>query len=255
MRLRYLLLLCLLIVVAIVPVFAAWELYEETNVEGTISGTIKKGSVIKMQSGSVYEVTDLTLQLVLELAPEALVLKDGAQFKLSIKGFDSPLICKQLVPPTAIKIDTQSDQKSTSPPDAASFKDIPLDRLMPLDQQRLIGIQKLTAVEQERLRVYLINLYLQGIKQGKQSQSASSSSTATPRATASTIESQIDGEFEGWEGETIVKLTNGQIWQQTEYHYHYHYAYMPKVLIYYSGAGYKMKVDGIDRAVGVTQIK
>jgi len=28
----------------------------------------------------------------------------------------------------------------------------------------------------------------------------------------------------GWDGETIVKLINGQIRQQTEYHYHYHYA-------------------------------
>lgn len=255
MRFRYLHLSCLLTVLAITPVFAAWELYEETNVKGTISGTIRKGSVIKMQSGSVYEVTDLTLQLVLELAPEALVLKDGGQFKLSIKGFDEPLICKQLVPPTAAKTALHAGQKSTPPPDAASSKDIPLDTLMPPAQQRLMGIQKLTPEEQERLRVYLINLYLQGIEQGKRSQAASSSSTATPRSTASTIESQIDGEFEGWEGETIVKLTNGQIWQQTEYHYHYHYAYMPKVLIYRSGAGYKMKVDGIDRAVGVTQIK
>ena len=66
------------------------------------------------------------------------------------------------------------------------------------------------------------------------------------------IESRIDGEFEGWEGETIGKLMNGQIWLQTEYHYHY--AYMPEVLIYSSGSGYKMKVDGVNRAVGVRRI-
>ncbi len=66
------------------------------------------------------------------------------------------------------------------------------------------------------------------------------------------IESQIDGDFEGWEGETIVKPTNGQIWQQSEYYYHYHYAFMPKVLIFRSGGGYKMKVDGVEKSVGVT---
>lgn len=71
----------------------------------------------------------------------------------------------------------------------------------------------------------------------------------------SIIESQIDGDFEGWEGETIVKLVNGQIWQQTEYHYHYHYSFMPKVLIYKSDYGYKMKVDGIDKNIGVTRLK
>ena len=69
------------------------------------------------------------------------------------------------------------------------------------------------------------------------------------------IESQIEGDFEGWEGETIVKLMNGQIWQQTEYYYHYHYAFMPNVLIFRSGGGYKMKVDGVEKAVGVSRLK
>jgi len=31
------------------------------------------------------------------------------------------------------------------------------------------------------------------------------------------IESRVDGEFEGWDGETIFPLTNGQIWQQVQY--------------------------------------
>jgi hypothetical protein len=71
----------------------------------------------------------------------------------------------------------------------------------------------------------------------------------------SVIESRVDGEFEGWEGETVVKLMNGQIWVQTEYYYHYHYAYMPSVLIYQSGGGWKMKVEGVDKAVRVEQLR
>lgn len=69
------------------------------------------------------------------------------------------------------------------------------------------------------------------------------------------IESQIDGDFKGWEGETIVKLMNGQIWQQSEYYYQYLYAFMPKVLIFRSGVGYKMKVDGVEKSVGVSLLK
>lgn len=68
------------------------------------------------------------------------------------------------------------------------------------------------------------------------------------------IESQIEDDFEGWEGETIVKLINGQIWQQSEYYYHYHYAFMPKVIIFRSG-GFKMKVEGIEKSVGVERLK
>jgi hypothetical protein len=71
----------------------------------------------------------------------------------------------------------------------------------------------------------------------------------------SIIEGQIEGDFEGWEGETIVKLTNGQIWQQSEYYYYYRYAFMPKVLIFKSGSAYKMKVEGIERPVGVMRLK
>lgn len=69
------------------------------------------------------------------------------------------------------------------------------------------------------------------------------------------VESQIDGEFQGWEGETIFKLMNGQIWQQSQYSYTYHYAYMPSVIIYSSGGGYKMKVDGVNDTIYVKQLR
>ena len=58
------------------------------------------------------------------------------------------------------------------------------------------------------------------------------------------IESKINGEFKGWEGETTYELSNGQVWQQSKYKYQYKYAYMPRVLIYNPGGGYIMKVKG-----------
>lgn len=66
------------------------------------------------------------------------------------------------------------------------------------------------------------------------------------------VESKIDGEFTGWNGETIFKLMNGQIWQQSLYAYYYHYAYMPQVLIYSSvSGGWKLKVEGINQTISV----
>jgi hypothetical protein len=73
-----------------------WEVYEETNLVGSISGTIQQGHIFKTTSGSIYEVTGLTLQLVLELQPEVMVLRNGNTYKLVVKGFDEPLICKKL---------------------------------------------------------------------------------------------------------------------------------------------------------------
>lgn len=76
-----------------------------------------------------------------------------------------------------------------------------------------------------------------------------------PPVTRSVIESKIDGDFEGWEGETIFKLLNGQIWQQVEFAFHYHYSFMPDVIIYPSGSGFKMKVEGVDGAIGVVRLR
>jgi hypothetical protein len=73
-----------------------WDLFEETSLQGSISGTVQQGRIFKTTSGNVYEVTGLTLQLVLELQPEVMVLRNGATYKLIVKGFDEPLICRKL---------------------------------------------------------------------------------------------------------------------------------------------------------------
>jgi len=69
------------------------------------------------------------------------------------------------------------------------------------------------------------------------------------------IESQIDGEFSGWEGETIFKLLNGQIWQQASYAYTYSYAFMPKVMIYPSGGTCNVKVEGVSGTISVKRLQ
>ena len=71
---------------------------------------------------------------------------------------------------------------------------------------------------------------------------------------AQIIETRIDGEFDGWEGETIFKMMNGQVWQQSSYSYLYHYAYSPQVMIYKTSGGYVMKVDGVKETINVVQI-
>jgi hypothetical protein len=75
------------------------------------------------------------------------------------------------------------------------------------------------------------------------------------RVEESVIETAIDGDFEGWDGETIWKMENGQIWQQASYAYHYHYSSDPKVLIYRADGGWKMKVEDDDESVAVKRLK
>jgi hypothetical protein len=135
---------------------------------------------------------------------------------------------------------------------AADYPSIPLDKLLSQREQDELHIATMTAAQRETLRRAIIDVYLAGMEKGRQEAMKVAGSVS---ATSGVIESKIDGDFDGWEGETIVKLTNGQVWQQDQYHYEYHYAFMPDVLIYRSGAGYKMKVEGTDEAVGVVRLK
>jgi hypothetical protein len=66
---------------------------------------------------------------------------------------------------------------------------------------------------------------IQVIAKANAGQSSGGGSKCTPA-----IETSISGGFNGWDGETIFKLSNGQIWQQAEYDYTYSYEYMPEVL-------------------------
>jgi hypothetical protein len=86
------------------------------------------------------------------------------------------------------------------------------------------------------------------------------SETATKSQTPSldtpdVVESRVEGTFNGWDGDTILQLSNGQIWKQSDYTYGYTYKYSPKILIYKSGTRYKAKIDGYDREAYVTRLK
>ena len=71
--------------------------------------------------------------------------------------------------------------------------------------------------------------------------------------TGDVIETQIDGEFNGWDGETIFKMMDGTIWQQASYDYEYDY--MPDVIIYKKGGSYYMRVEDMDESIEVKRIR
>ena len=89
---------------------------------------------------------------------------------------------------------------------------------------------------------------------GKRIPAAALHSGGIPRA-GTIIESRIEGEFTGWEGETIFKLDNGQIWQQAQYAYRYHYAYRPRVTIVMVDGAYEMMVEGVTDRIRVRQLR
>lgn len=153
-----------------------WTIYEESVIQGKISGKISHGYIFATISGNYYELVDYVYLYEYLYSPEVIVLKNDEFHKLIIEGIKEPLLCR--------KIGSNDNSKSEN-----------------------------------------------------------------------ALESRIDGNFEGFEYKKIFKLLNGQIWQQIEAYYYYHYSYAPKILIYKSGNVFKVKVDGVDKAVTVIQLK
>jgi hypothetical protein len=73
------------------------------------------------------------------------------------------------------------------------------------------------------------------------------------KAPEQAIESRIDGDFDGWVGDTVFKLQNGQVWQQASPSAHYMFIKAPRVVI--SSAPYRMKVEGIAAEIAVRRLR
>lgn len=69
------------------------------------------------------------------------------------------------------------------------------------------------------------------------------------------VKAHIEGEFNGWQGNTVFKLDNGQIWQQDSRAYGYAYKFQPAVIIFASGASYDMQVESVASQIRVRRIK
>jgi TPR repeat protein len=69
------------------------------------------------------------------------------------------------------------------------------------------------------------------------------------------IQDFIDGWFEGWEDETIVRLRSGQIWVQDDFTFEYVSKESPSVVVFESEDGCRMKVEGSSQAVRVERLR
>jgi hypothetical protein len=69
------------------------------------------------------------------------------------------------------------------------------------------------------------------------------------------VDSAIVGNFDGWDGDTMFDLANGQVWQQSQPGIATAVAVRPRALIYGSIGSYKMQVEGVDGNVGVERLR
>jgi hypothetical protein len=67
------------------------------------------------------------------------------------------------------------------------------------------------------------------------------------------IKATVINDFNGWSGDTIFELDNGQVWKQDEYDYDYNYSHRPTALIYSDGYSFRIHVEG--KSIEVKQLK
>lgn len=224
-----------------------WSLVKETNLKGSISGTTTQGSVLKVSSNEFYVVNNRSRQRVRVRNPEVKIFQNGSDFKLIIEDFNEPLICKRL----RDVIETNIDGEFKGWDGETIFKFMNGQ----IWQQSSYAYMYHYAYTPEVLIYEYGGKYLMKVEDVDEVIEVKLLNQNASKSTSDVIESRIDADFEGWEGETIFKLSNGQIWQQASYAYHYHYAYSPRVIIYKTLNGYEMKVDGIDDKILVKRLK
>jgi hypothetical protein len=147
-----------------------------------------------------------------------------------------------------------------------------LEEQMTGDEFQRSGLEKLSEAELQFLNQWLKQRKMAPVA-GESPRAATSSPASTQEPAASTnpaaqgfrpkaakgrtaFEGVIDGEFTGWSGKTRFKLTNGQVWEQTDGKTFRHNATNPTVRIEPKSMGtWKLYVEGVNRGVKVTRIK
>jgi len=73
--------------------------------------------------------------------------------------------------------------------------------------------------------------------------------------TATHLVSEITSNFTGFSYNRTYNLLNGQVWRQTSFEISFSFLFFPDVVIWPSGASYKMSVDGEDDWITVVRVQ
>lgn len=126
--------------------------------------------------------------------------------------------------------------------------------LMTAEEFRAAGLERLDPAELDSLNRWLLQytvMQASGLRQYRPTVDAE-----VRKVEVEGIRSRIIGEFLGWDGDTLFRLENGQVWKQRLPGIWHHRATGPEVEVSKNFMGYWMlRVVDADRAIGVTRIK
>jgi hypothetical protein len=125
--------------------------------------------------------------------------------------------------------------------------------LMTADEFRAAGLERLTPAELEALSRWLLRYT--ATQASELRENSEFVREEIRKVEQEGVRTRIVGEFRGWDGDTVFRLENGQVWKQRlpgQWHY---VASSPEVELSKNFMGFWMlRVLDADRAVGVTRI-
>lgn len=223
-------------------------------------------TVVQLQNGQVWEQSEYYYEYVYFYAPEVIIFESYGSMMMLVDGVSRAVRVRLVVPSTP-----SMERGSAAPPLTVPSSGLAESRV----DGQFNGWSGSTVVKLQNGQIWQQSepflelslslaptaivytsqgsnvMYVDGTAKAVGVRLIASSADMP---TGSAVQSKIDGEFEGWDGETIFILVNGQIWQQSSYSYLYHYAYNPSVLIYQSGGRWMMSVEGVNRTIAVTRL-
>ena len=235
---------------------SSWRFYEDTNIKGSISGSIEEGMIFQTRTNSYYRIDKRTRQKVRVRNPDVTILKNGKSYKLVIEDFDEPVFCEKLDLVTNSSIDGEFEGWDGETTMILSNGEVWKQYEYEYDYSYSYNpeVWVLTDGYSYFMKVEDMETVVE-VTQINNTVNSNLSNQLNILLQTGTIESNIIDEFEGWEGDTKFILDNGQVWQQESYAYMYHYAYRPSVKIISTNQGYLMKVEGVEETIYVTQLK
>ena len=143
-----------------------------------------------------------------------------------------------------------------------------VSEVMSPEQFRKAGLQKLTPEELAQLstwvRSYATIALVAGLASGAREDvqvgnapkavGATGQSLVAPGGCDLVARSRISGNFDGWSGNTVFELENGQRWQQATHSTFVARASRPEVTICRAPTGYEMRVEDVRQRVNVNPL-
>ena len=124
---------------------------------------------------------------------------------------------------------------------------------MTAEERAATGVERLSATERAALRAWL-QRHIDGEQESARA-AGRQEGLLSREPEPSEIFSRIDGPFEGWTGNTVFRLENGQVWQQRRPSRLLYRADSPEVIIRRSRAGFhSMEVPEAGRTVLVHRL-